>query len=259
MYGRYSGYVINLINVPTALAQAISMSLVPAISASLAKRDWHSVREQSHTGLRMSFLIGLPCSLGMSMLARQILTMIYSFPSREALQQTAELLSMSSYTIVLFTVVQASSGILQGLRKQRIPMYTLLVGVTLKILMNYNLIGIRDINIYGAPLGSLVCYLVSMLPNLYYVHKYAHLPYDPLNIFLKPLAATLAMGGVIYGLQKLLPSSRLITMVLILAGIAAYAAFGLLFGALDRNDLRPLLRRLNRKRARRPNRSTHES
>ena len=42
-------------------------------------------------------------------------------------------------------------------------MYTLLLGVALKILMNYNLIGIREINIYGAPLGSLVCYLVSMI------------------------------------------------------------------------------------------------
>ena len=35
---------------------------------------------------------------------------------------------------------------------------------------------------YGASMGSLVCYLVSMLPNLYYVHKYAGLPYDPLSM-----------------------------------------------------------------------------
>lgn len=250
MYGRYSGYVINLINVPTALAQAISMSLVPAVSAGMARRDWRTVRNQSRTGLRMSFIIGLPCSVGMSMLAREILTLIYRFPTREALTQTAELLSLSSYTIVLFTVVQATSGILQGLRKQRIPMYTLLLGVALKILMNYNLIGIREINIYGAPLGSLVCYLVSMLPNLYYVHKYAHLPYDFTNILFKPLAATAAMGAVIYGLQQLLPSSRLVTILLILAGIVSYAGFGLLFGALNRNDLRPFTRRLMRKRTR---------
>lgn len=248
MYGRYSGYVINLINVPTALAQAISMSLVPAVSAAMARKDWHTIRNQSHTGLRMAFLIGLPCSLGMSMLSRQILTMIYSFPSREALDQTTELLSMSSFTIVLFTVVQATSGILQGLRKQRIPMYTLLLGVGLKILMNYNLIGIREINIYGAPLGSLICYLVSMLPNLYYVHKYAHLHYDPMGIFIKPLLATAGMGGVIYLLQKVLPSSRIITMVLILAGVAAFAGFGLLFGALTKDDLSPFTGKLGRKK-----------
>ena len=247
MYGRYSGYVINLINVPTALAQAISMSLVPAVSAGMARKDWKTVRRQSHTGIRMAFLIGLPSSIGMSILARPILAMIYNFPTPGSLTQTAELLSMSSFTIVLFTVVQASSGILQGLHKQRIPMYTLLVGVGLKILINYNFIGIREINIYGAPMGSLVCYTVSMLPNLYYVHKYARLPYDPLNLFIKPLAATLGMGIVLYYAQKALPSSRLITLVLILLGVITFTGFALLFGAMDKNDLTPLTRRFHRK------------
>lgn len=252
MYGRYSGYVINYINVPTAFAQAISMSLVPAISAAMARRDWKTVRAQSHTGMRMAFLIGLPCSLGMSMLSRELLVFMYRFPTLEALNQTAELLAMSSFTIVLFTVVQATSGILQGLRKQRIPMYTLLLGVALKILMNYNLIGIREINIYGAPMGSLICYLVSMLPNLYYVHKYAHLPYDPMGLLIKPALATAGMGGVIYLLRAALPSSRVITVLLVLAGIAAFALFALLTGAMTKDDLRPLTRRLRRRRAHSP-------
>ena len=65
MYGRYSGYVINLINVPTALSQAISISLVPAVSAAVGRKDWKGVHRQSHTGLRMAFLVGLPASLGM--------------------------------------------------------------------------------------------------------------------------------------------------------------------------------------------------
>ncbi len=248
MYGRYSGYVITLINVPTALALAISMSLVPAVSAGMGRGDWKSIRRQSHTGLRMAFLVGLPSSLGMSMLARPVLAMIYHFPTPEALTQTAELLSMSSYTVVLFTVVQATSGILQGLRKQRIPMYTLLLGVGLKVLINYTFIGNPAINIYGAPMGSLVCYGVSMLPNLYYVHKYARLPYDPLNILLKPLAATLGMGGVLYLLQTTLPESSLTTLLLIFAGIISFIVFARLFGALRKADLQPLTRRFRRKK-----------
>jgi len=251
MYGRYSGYVITLINVPTALAQAISMSLVPAVSAGMGRKDWKSVRRQSHTGLRMAFLIGLPSSLGMSMLARPILAMIYRFPTPEALTQTAELLSLSSYTIVLFTVVQATSGILQGLRKQRIPMYTLLVGVALKVLINYTFIGVHEINIYGASMGSLVCYTVSMLPNLYYVHKYAGLPYDPLHIFILPLLATAGMGWAIYGAMKLLPASRLTTILLIIIGVVAYFFAARLLGALRKEDVQPLLSKFNRKRARR--------
>lgn len=251
MFGRYSGYVINLINVPTALAQAISMSLVPAVSAGVARGDWRAVRRQSHTGLRMAFLIGLPSSVGMSMLSREILTLIYRFPTPEALNQTAELLSMSSFTIVLFTVVQATSGILQGLRKQRIPMYTLLLGVALKIVINYSFIGVPEINIYGAPMGSLVCYGVSMLPNLYYVHKHARLPYDLPGVFFKPVLATAGMGLAIYALKAVLPSSRGSALVLIFIGMAVYAALALLFGAMNQDDLRPFAAILARRKKRR--------
>lgn len=248
MFGRYSGYVINYINVPTAFAQAISMSMVPAVSAGLARGDYAAVRRQSHTGLRMAFLIGLPCSVGMSMLSKELLMFLYRFPTEAALNQTAELLSLSSFTIVLFTVVQATSGILQGLRKQRIPMYTLLLGVGLKILINYNLIGIPEINIYGAPIGSLVCYGVSMLPNLYYVHKYARLPYDVMGIFVKPALATAAMGVALYYLRMLLPYSRVVTVALVLAGMAVFGVVALLIGAMTKADFAPFTRRLHQRR-----------
>lgn len=249
MFGRYSGYVINYINVPTAFAQAISMSMVPAISAAVARGDRVAMRRQSHTGLRMSFLIGLPFSVGMSMLSRELLMFLYHFPNEQALAQTAELLSLSSYTIVLFTVVQSTSGILQGLRKQRIPMYTLIVGVAFKILINYNLIGIPEINIYGAPLGSLVCYGVSMLPNLYYVHKYADLPYDVLGILIKPLLATAGMGVALHFLRKVLPYSRVMTVVLVLAAIVVFAAVAIAVGAMTQADLAPFTRCFRRKPA----------
>lgn len=41
-----------------------------------------------------------------------------------------------------------------------------------KIALNYTLVGIPGFNIHGAPISSLVCYTVSLVPNLYYVMKY---------------------------------------------------------------------------------------
>ena len=50
LYGRYSGYVLTLINVPTALAVAISMSLVPSISSAMARGDGKTMRRQARWG-----------------------------------------------------------------------------------------------------------------------------------------------------------------------------------------------------------------
>ncbi len=248
LYGRYSGYVLTLINVPSALAAAISMSLVPSISSAMARGDGRSMRRQSALGLRLSFVVGLPCSIGMSMLSRQILSMIYRFSTPEALATTAELLSMSSLTIVLFTVVQSTTGILQGLRKQRIPMYTLMAGVAVKIFLNYTLIAVPEINIYGAPMASLACYTISMAPNLAYVRKYTGMKLHVADVFIRPALATALMGVTLSLAIRWLPSGRLWTLLLLLIGMTSYFGFARLTGALRKSDLAPFMRRLNRKK-----------
>ena len=118
LYGIFSGMVIRLINIPTALALAISMSLVPAISSAKSIEDHASIVREADTGIRYAALIGFPCSIGMSLLAKPILAFFYSGTlTPERLQTAASLLEISSLTVLLFTVVQATSSILQGLHK----------------------------------------------------------------------------------------------------------------------------------------------
>lgn len=250
LYGRY-GNVLSLINIPTGLATAIAMSLVPSISTAMARGDGQAMRHQSALGLKLSLVIGLPCSLGMSMLSKQLLSMVYKFNTPDALNVTAQILSLSSFTIVLFTVVQSTTGILQGLRKQRIPMYTLVAGVAVKIFLNYTLIAMPHINIFGAPIASLACYTISMVPNLYFVYKYTKMKFDFINTLAKPLLSTVLMGAVLYLFIKLLPSGRLWTLILVFIGMISYFGFALLTGALSRDDIQPLLRRINRKKLKR--------
>ena len=247
LYGLFSGLVIRLINIPTALALSISMSLVPAISACKAVGDDEGVRKQAGLGLRFAFLIGFPCSIGMSVLAEPIMRFFYEGSlSAEELRAGAELLTMSSLTVVLFTVVQATSAILQGIGKQKIPMLTLCVGVGFKIVLNYVLVGTPGIDIHGGPIASIVCYSASMLPNLYYCVKHTRMRFDWKAIVLKPAAATAVMGMAVWGLRELLPSHRLLTLLTIAVGVAVYAGAALLLGAFTKDDIAPLLRRRKR-------------
>ena len=206
------------------------------------------MRRQSALGLRLSFVVGLPCTVAMSLLSSQLLSLIYHFSTQEALQTTANLLSLSGITIVIFTVVQSTSGILQGLRKQKIPMYTLLLGVCVKVLLNYTLIGTPSINIYGAPIASITCYLLSMIPNLYYVHRYTGMKVQWKDVFLRPALASALMGAVLALGVRWLPRGRGWTLLLIALGIVSYAGFALWTGAIRQSDLAPLLRKVRAKK-----------
>ncbi len=244
-YGVLTGLVFPLINVPTALAMAMSVNLVPSISAGVAKQDTVHVKNEIASGLRFASLIGFPCSIGLSMLSEPILMSLYfrgGNYNQGQLLLGSQLLSVSALTILLFTFVQATSGILQGLKKQRIPMYTLFLGVLAKIALNYTLVKIPSINIHGAPFASLLCYFVSMVPNLYYVAKYGKVRFDVKDLIVKPLCASGLMALVVFALMAMFGKNSLnnsLTLVVITIIIACITYFvgALLFGAVKKEDL----------------------
>ena len=252
-YGSYAGPVLTLINVPTALAMAMSTNLVPDIASGMARGEKEYVAKEAGVGLRMAAVIGFPCSVGMSLLAQPILYLCYrgSYTAAQ-LDVAAELLRISSLTIVLFTMVQATSGILQGAGKQRIPMYTLVIGVAMKIALNYTLVRIPGVDIHGAPWASLLCYTASMLPNLYFVSKYTGYRFNGMDVVVKPLLCAAVMGGAVYALWTLgfgypgqLNGFKLTAGILLClcVGVAVYGFLAIQTKAVDKEDLPAKVRR----------------
>ena len=253
LFGVYTGPVITLINVPTAIAMAMGTNLVPDIASGLARGDRDYVIRETGIGLRMAAVVGFPCSVGMSLLAKPILYLCYrSGYEVQYLNVAAELLQISALTIVLFTMVQATSGILQGAGRQRIPMYTLIVGVAMKIALNYTLVQRPEINIHGAPWASLLCYTASMIPNLYYVCKYTGYRFSVRDVVLKPLFSAAVMGAAVwavwhylFGDPGQLGGFRLTAGILlcVFLGVVIYVLMALITGAISKEDLPAKVRR----------------
>ena len=257
-YAVYSGIVITMINVPTSLAMAMSTNLVPSIAAGMARKDRASVARDAGIGLRVAAVVGFPCSIGMSMLAKPIVYLCYGSSGRftfNDLVLAGSLLEFSACTIILFTMVQATSGILQGAGKQKIPMLTLVAGVVCKIILNAILVSNRNISIHGAPIASLVCYTVSMVPNLYYACKYTGCRFSVMDVIIRPLAASAVMGGAVWVVyhaicskEQFLPfmsfSRRALLVVASIAvGAVVYLIAAFLFKAIHTEDLPARFRR----------------
>ncbi len=243
-FGVYTGLVLTLINVPTALAMATATNLVPAISAAYERGDDRAIAHDSGAGLRVASVIGFPSAIGMSMLAEPIMFLLFGASGKytaEDLRMGARLLEISSLTIILFTHVQATSGILQGLHRQRIPMITLAVGVLLKVLVNYTLVRLPQVGISGAPYASLICYGVSLAPNLYYAARHGRFKINWGEVLVRPALATAAMAVPVLALKALLGerlnASWALLGLTVLAAMAVFAAAALLTGAVKRSDL----------------------
>ena len=257
-YGIYSGMVITMINVPTAIAMAMSTNLVPSIASGMARKDMKYVAREAGTGLRIASVVGFPCSIGMSILSRPIIFLCYGDSPKYTFDQLmlgGSLLEFSAMTIILFTMVQATSGILQGAGRQKIPMITLIIGVICKITLNMILVSHPDINIHGAPIASLTCYTVSMIPNIYFACKHTGYRFSVPDILLRPLGASVLMGAsvwaiynFVFGGEKCLHATgikaRLLpVLVPVVAGIAVYLVAAFLLRAIKKEDLPARFRR----------------
>jgi stage V sporulation protein B len=84
----------------------------------------------------------------------------------------------------------------------------MVIGLILKVIINYNLIAIRSINIYGAIIGSMTCYGLTAVLNHFSIKKYVEVPVQYKSIFFRPLSISLVMGALVllsyHGLRSLL-------------------------------------------------------
>lgn len=238
LYGMLTGFVLPLVNVPTVLATAVCVSLVPSISAARIEKRYGEMRRTSRMGLRLSALIGYPCAAGMSLLSTQIIMLLYPSQPPHELMISGQILSISAWTILLFTHVQASTGILQGAGYHKIPVYSLVAGVVCKIILNFVLIGIPGINIFGAPVASIVCYGVSMVINIVCIVKKTRMRFDWGSIVFRPALATAGMAvAVVLAKQVLDMTRRHNTVLAVAAGGLVYIVLVFVTGTLKREDM----------------------
>ena len=230
LYGQLTGMAGPLINFPQVLTQAISMSLVPAVAAAHKVKDYPFLQHNVELGIRTAVILGMPCALGLMTLSEPIMLLLY--PAKQAAAiSAAPSLFILSIGVIFLAMVQTTTGILQGVGKQNIPVRNILIGALVKIVITYTLTAIPAVNIRGAAIGTISCYLTASLLNLRAVHKYTGAQFALKPTFGKPLAAALVMSAVTFAVYHLF---RLFTgnSVSVLASICVAAAvYGILLVA----------------------------
>lgn len=240
-FGVLTGSVNPLINMPAVLSLALCMSLVPAISEARAQKNSSMVSRRSALGFKLSMLIGLPCAVGLYILARPIITLLYAGGlTPEEINVGADLLRILSIGVLFLTMLQTMTGILQGAGHQCIPLITLGIGAAVKVILSLLLIRIPSLNISGAAIGTAACYGVAAVLNVAAVVKYTKPDIKLVSGVLAPALSTAVMGVFIYFLYGSLFSSlgNAVSALLSIAGaIIIYVVLLFITGSLKKDDM----------------------
>ncbi len=242
LYGVY-GKAQTLFNLPAAFITPLTISIVPAISGALAKNDRRVAASVSEDSMRISAFLSIPMGVGLAVLAKPIMNVLYP-GSHLAGTGLLRIMGVASFFVC---IVLMENAVLQASGREKLTMVTLITGGVIKIIINWFLVAQRQINIYGAPVGTLCSYCVMAALDYFFMCR--TLDHRPrlLRVFAGPLAASALMGMTawgIYGLGErvLLPHGR-IGMLLalcaaILAAVVVYAIVAILFKAITKEDMK---------------------
>ena len=221
LYGVY-GKAQTLFNLPAAFITPLTIAIVPAISRAIARRDQPEALKTAEDSMRISAAISLPMGVGLSVLSYPIINVLYP-GSHEAGPGLLVIMGIASFFVCL---VLMENAVLQATGREKLTMLTMISGGVVKIVVNWFLVARREINIYGAPVGTLVSYLFMAGLDYFFLCRSLSRKPNVIRIFLRPLLASGLMGAAAwagYGLVSRVigTDSRLTMMLCMLMAIAA--------------------------------------
>ncbi len=231
LYGQLTGKAVTLINVPLTFSIAMAASIIPAISESYSRKNIQELREKTKSALTITIIIALPAAIGLSILAPQIIGLLWG--KGEA---GGDILRVLSLNVIFISLAQILGSVLQGINRVYIPLRNLIIGAIIKVVVSYYLL-VSQFNILGAVIGSITGYSVVMLLNYIEVKRSINLEIGIKNSILKPIVASICMVTVIhftypYVYVKLL-SENIATLISIIAAMLVYLSIIYFSKAVD--------------------------
>lgn len=247
LYGILSVKYLKLLFIPITLATALATTILPSISAAAAIGDRALLGRRISKSMKTILMIIVPSAAGMTIMAKPIIYIL--FPTTP---NGWNLLMLGSWTMILISVVSIQTAILQGIGKTYLPVAHMVIGLVLKLIINYNLIAIPQINIKGAIVGSAVCYIFAFYMNYRSISKLTGVRLNVKRLFNRPLSVSVIMGlfvlliyeGMIFMTGWLVKSfflqNLICTSIAIVSGMIIYYLLMIIAKGITAEDIKNL-------------------
>ncbi len=241
LFGAY-GKAQTLFNLPAAVITPLTISIVPAITSAVVRGENDKATRISEDSMRIATVLCLPMGVGLAVLAEPIINVLY-INTHSCGPDLLAILGVASFFVCL---VLMENAILQASGKEVLPMYSMVAGGAVKIAVNWFLVADPNINIYGAPIGTLVSYLTMFIMNFVFMCSVLDKNPRMRKIIVRPLICSLLMGAcawAVYGLTgRFIGTQSKMEMFLcmcaaILAAVTVYLISAVALRTITKDDM----------------------
>ena len=224
-YGIFATQAISIVNIPIALASAMSSASLPGVSATFATHREKETRHKVSQATRMTMLLAIPSAVGLAVLSKPVVQFIY--PQKEALDTASGLLRVLAVTVVLYglsTFIHAA------------------IALAVQVALLIGLLFYTDWGLYALAAANIAYSLIMCVLNHAAVKKYLGYREDIVKTYLLPILASVWMGAAAYGVYTgvyyLIGLNRI--SVVMALGVAVFLYFVLIIrmGAVNEAELK---------------------
>ena len=240
LYGCY-GIALTLMMLVTAVTQVFGTTALPSVTAAWTSGNKIQLKKSMETVMRVTTLVTIPSGIGMSVLAEPLLSMIYHGSTvADEVEIGSKVLTVMGISVIFIATSTPLCSMLQAIGRMDVPLKLFAVGMVMKIIVNYVLVGIPQINIQGANIGSIVCYGFVTVVALFVICRETKIIPDFVSIFVKPLLAGLVCGAAAYFSEiffDMFFKQRIATILAVVTAVIAYIIALFIFKAIKREDV----------------------
>ena len=236
-WGVYTGKYHLLINVPMAVSNALSSSLIPSVSRAVATGDRRMVKKKVAAAIRFSLLIAIPSAVGLTVLAGPVNNLLFSGDNDLAVQMTL----YGSIAVVFYSVSTVTNAILQGIDRMRLPIVHALTALVLHLAAMEVMVLVFHMGIFSMVFANILFAVIMCFLNHRSIRKILGYRQEVKKTILLPAAASAVMGAAAVGVYKLIhlgiQSNAVCTLGAVAAAVAVYGVLLVKLGCLDEDEL----------------------
>ena len=205
------------------------------------KKLWlFSLNSSIRKPIRITGLISMPCAFGLGLLAEPVTALLGGYTGDNLVLAT-RLMTVLGFSILFNAVVLVTTAIMQAHGHATRPVINMLIGGVLKLAAVFILTGNPNIGIVGTPVGTLLCYVVIAVLNIFSIRALLEHPPAIVKNLIRTFLAAVIMGIFVFaaftGLKMLGITSRLILCGFPIAvGVVAYAMAAVRIKVVTRED-----------------------
>ena len=116
--------------------------------------------------MRTMSLIVMPCAVGLAVLSEPIIRLLAGNYGPESVATATPILAYLGIAVIFNSTVLLFNAIMQAHGDVTTPVVNMLIGGVVKVIVNYVLVAIPSLNIIGAAIGTIVCYVTITVLDL---------------------------------------------------------------------------------------------